>query len=50
MYIYMEEEVNKVEKPRKKKIVDEKKLEEKYKYYRVFPNEFLFEYYNIKKK
>ena len=28
----------------------EKKLEEKYEYYKVFPNEFLFEYYNLKKK
>ena len=45
----MEEEENKVEKKRKKKEVSEKKLEEKYKYYKVFPNEFLFEYYNLKK-
>ncbi len=46
----MEEEDNKVEKKRKKKEVSEKKLEEKYEYYGVFPNKFLFEYYNLKKK
>ena len=46
----MEEGDNKVKKRRKKKEVDEKKLEEKYEYYKVFPNEFLFEYYNLKKK
>jgi len=46
----MEEEDNKEEKRRKKKEVDEKKLEEKYEYYGVFPNQFLFEYYNLKKK
>lgn len=46
----MEEEENKVEKKRKKKIVDEKKLQEKYEYYGVFPNKFLFEYHNLKKK
>jgi len=46
----MEEEDNKVEKKRKKKEVSEKKLEARYQYYAVFPNEFLFEYYNIKKK
>ena len=44
------EEENKVEKKRKKKVVDEKKLEARYQYYAVFPNEFLFEYYNLKKK
>ena len=43
------EEENKVEKKRKKKEVSEKKLEQKYEYYAVFPNEFLFEYYNLKK-
>jgi hypothetical protein len=46
----IEEEENKVEKKRKKKVVDEKKLEARYQYYAVFPNEFLFEYYNLKKK
>lgn len=44
------EEQNQVEKKRKKKVVNEKKLEEKYQYYSVFPNQFLFEYYNLKKK
>jgi len=44
------DEPNQVEKKRKKKVVDEKKLEEKYEYYGVFPNQFLFEYYNLKKK
>ncbi len=46
----IEEEENKVEKKRKKKVVDEKKLEARYQYYGVFPNEFLFEFYNLKKK
>lgn len=46
----IEDEENKVEKKRKKKEVSEKKLEQKYEYYAVFPNEFLFEYYNLKKK
>jgi|TARA_R100000988_G_C3959378_1_gene145337 hypothetical protein len=46
----MDEEENKVEKKRKKKVVDEKKLEEKYEYYGVFPNQFLIEYNNLKKK
>ena len=46
----MDEEENKVEKKRKKKVVDEKKLEEKYEYYGVFPNNFLIEYNNLKKK
>ena len=46
----IEEEDNKVEKKRKKKEVSEKKLQERYEYYGVFPNEFLFEYYNLKKK
>ena len=46
----MEEEDNKVEKKRKKKVVNEKELEQKYKYYRVFPNNFLYQYNNLKKK
>ena len=37
-----EEEVNRIEKKRKKKVVNEDKLEAKYKYYAVFPNDFLF--------
>ena len=45
-----EEEDNKIEKKRKSKVVDEDKLEAKYEYYKVFPNDFLFEYYNLKKK
>ena len=45
----IEEEENKVEKKRKKKVVDEKKLAARYEYYGVFPNEFLFEFYNLKK-
>jgi hypothetical protein len=45
-----EEEVNKIEKKHKKKEVNEKKLEARYEYYAVFPNDFLFEYYNLKKK
>jgi len=44
------EEVNRIEKKRKKKVVNEDKLEAKYEYYAVFPNDFLFEYYNLKKK
>jgi len=44
----MDEEENKVEKRKKKKEVDEKKLEEKYKYYGVFPNNFLYQYNNLK--
>tara|TARA_R110002020_G_scaffold221413_1_gene429449 strand:+ start:763 stop:903 length:141 start_codon:yes stop_codon:yes gene_type:complete len=46
----MDEEENKVEKLKKKKVVDEKKLEKKYKYYSVFPNNFLYQYYNLKSK
>ena len=45
-----EEEVNKIEKKHKKKEVNKKKLEARYEYYAVFPNDFLFEYYNLKKK
>ncbi len=45
-----EEEVNKIEKKHKKKEVNEDKLEARYEYYAVFPNNFLFEYYNLKKK
>ncbi len=44
------DEPNQVEKKRKKKVVDEKKLEEKFQYYRVFPNNFLYKYNNLKKK
>ncbi len=44
------DETNQVEKKRKKKVVDEKKLEEKFQYYRVFPNNFLYQYNNLKKK
>ncbi len=44
------DEPNQVEKKRKKKVVDEKKLEEKFQYYRVFPNNFLYQYNNLKKK
>lgn len=44
------DEPNQVEKKRKKKEVSEKKLEEKFQYYRVFPNNFLYQYNNLKKK
>ena len=45
-----EEEVNKIEKKHKKKEIREDKLEARYQNYALFPNNFLFEYYNLKKK
>ena len=44
------EQENKIEKIRKKKKVDEKKIQEKVKYYKCLPTSFLIDYFDLKKK